>query len=969
MEPPASEARRDDEERGDPGWAPLDPCCPDTFRLLFERSTDPIFLFDPRAGVFLDANQAAVDLLKAGSKARLLNLRPTDWSPPMQPGGRPSLEAAREMTAEVERRGGHRFEWTALRTDGLEVPLEVVATPIVIRGRGLHVVVARDITERRRAEAALRESQELLASITDNISEAIYRSDAAHRLIFVNRAYLALFGYGSLAELQSVARECLYADPSVRQRLLELLGRDGWFSQQEVEYVRKDGSRFWGQASARVILDPATGAVLYHVGAIADITARRQATEEARRLNETLERRIAERTAELTASEASLRTLVEHAPEAIVVYDGDTGRLIQCNDNAVRLFGLPREELCRRTPADLSPPVQPDGRPSSEAAAEHIREALEGGAPVFEWTHRHASGRILMCEVRLVRLPEEGRQLVRGSIMDDTERHRRELVQQATYQISEAVHQAGDLESLYARIHEIVACLMPARNFYLALHDAENGLITFPYYQDEFGSTPPSPRPLDTGLTGAVLRTGLPLLVDSTWEARKRRMGTEVTFEGAEHIRYIESGRPASNWLGVPLRFAGRTVGVMAVQDYQNPEAYGESEKQLLAFVATQTALAIERKRSERALRESEEKFRALFEATSQGVMLHDTARYLEVNPATLRILGYSDPSELVGRHPRDTSPPFQPDGRRSDEAAEAYIRECVERGSARFEWVALSREGKEIQLEVILTRIETARGQIIQAVINDISERKRAEEELRRALEREKELGLLKSNFVSMVSHEFRTPLGIIMSSAGILSRYFERLSAEERREHLDSIQRGIRRMGDLMEEVLFLSRLDAGPTEFRPAPVDFPVLCRTLVDEVLSATGGRCPIRLEVEPLPAVAMADEKLLRPVFTNLLGNAVKYSEAGSAVELRVSAEGPDVVCTVTDRGIGIPDADREWIFHAFHRGRNVGTRSGTGLGLVIVQRCLEIHGGKIAVASALGKGTTMTVRVPVFGNG
>ncbi|MBL9127548.1 MAG: PAS domain S-box protein, partial [Verrucomicrobiales bacterium] len=486
----------------------------DTFRLLFERSTDPIFLFDPSTGTFEDANAAAVEMLRCGTKQRLLAMGPTDWSPEFQPDGRPSAEAAAGFVAETSRRGAYRFEWQARRADGTDLPLEVVATAIRLGGRTLHVVVARDDTERKAAESALHESRELLASVADNISEAIYRSDARHRLIFVNRAYLRLFGYPSLEALQAVPRETLYANPAVRPRLLDRLGRDGGFSQEEIEYLRRDGTRFWGLTSSHAITDPRTGAVLYHVGAIADITERRSAADEIRRLNATLEQNIARRTAALTESEASLRTLIEHAPEAIVVYDADDGRFVSGNGNAHRLFGVDAERLRHLTPLDVSPPFQPDGRTSADAAAAYIEAALGGEIPVFDWVHRNSGGRPIPCEIRLVRLPAERRRLLRASITDTSERQRRERTQQATYLISEAVHSVDDLASLYARIHEIIGTLMPARNFYIALYSRETDIIQFAYFRDEYGDDLPEPRPIDTGLTGAVLQCGQPLLVD-----------------------------------------------------------------------------------------------------------------------------------------------------------------------------------------------------------------------------------------------------------------------------------------------------------------------------------------------------------------------------------------------------------------------------------------------------------------------
>jgi PAS domain S-box-containing protein len=312
-----------------------------------------------------------------------------------------------------------------------------------------------------------------------------------------------------------------------------------------------------------------------------------------------------------------------------------------------------------------------------------------------------------------------------------SERKRREKIQQATYEISEAAHAAEDLSSLYAQIHRIIKGLMHADNFYIALFDPVTGLISFPHFADE-RSDKPEPFPPGTGLTGYVLRTGKALLLDGSINARKRRVGDKVTFEGFEEISYVESGEPAATWLGVPLSIQGKPVGVMAVQDYKDGKAYGEEEKRILAFVATQTALAIDRKRSQQALRESEQKFRALFEGSSQGVLIQDEEKFLEVNSATLRILGFESPAAILGKHPKDTSPPFQPNGESSESASLRHIAECMKNGSSRFDWVGLNARGEEVPFEVILTRVELGDRRLIQAVINDISERKKAEAQLR---------------------------------------------------------------------------------------------------------------------------------------------------------------------------------------------------------------------------------------------
>ena len=238
--------------------------------------------------------------------------------------------------------------------------------------------------------------------------------------------------------------------------------------------------------------------------------------------------------------------------------------------------------------------------------------------------------------------------------------------------------------------------------------------------------------------------------------------------------------------------------------------------------------------------------------------------------------------------------------------------------------------------------------------------------------LQMERELHELKSHFVNTVSHEFRTPLGVIMSSAENLRDYHERFTPAQRAEHLHDIFAASQTMSGLMEEVLLLGRVESGKVTFRPAPLDLPALCERFIDEVRSATENRCPINVKFEDGRAGTSAatavrgDEGLLRHILVNLLTNAVKYSAPGRPVALTVEVHEPFAQFTIRDHGIGIPTEDLPHLFDAFHRGANVGNTHGTGLGLVIVKRCVDLHGGTIECQSQPGAGTTFTVRLPLF---
>ncbi len=305
------------------------------------------------------------------------------------------------------------------------------------------------------------------------------------------------------------------------------------------------------------------------------------------------------------------------------------------------------------------------------------------------------------------------------------------------------------------------------------------------------------------------------------------------------------------------------------------------------------------------------------------------------------------------------------------DISARAVVRQGDELGelAGAFNEMAARVAEREAQLRHLNLdlekRVETRTGELREA--NESLTR--AREEALRLLAKEKELSELKSNFVALVSHEFRTPLEIILSSVDNLDRYHDRLPVEKRQQLLKSIHKAVRRMAGMMEEVLVLGRLETDRVTFKDAPLDLPALCRRLVDEIESAMNRRCPIDLRLPEHLEPARGDESLLRHIFTNLLSNAVKYSPTGQAVDFTVSRSGEHAIVVISDRGCGIPEQDQQRVFQAFHRGTNVGQIPGTGLGLMIVRRCVEMHGGEISFESLEGQGTTFTVTLPLFGNG
>ena len=301
----------------------------------------------------------------------------------------------------------------------------------------------------------------------------------------------------------------------------------------------------------------------------------------------------------------------------------------------------------------------------------------------------------------------------------------------------------------------------------------------------------------------------------------------------------------------------------------------------------------------------------------------------------------------------------------RLEDAYSAGYRNALDRATSlqRATW-ALAFLIAVLGLTDVILRVQRTNGALATAT----QELRRANAALAVEREKERELGELKARFVAMTTHEFRTPLSAILSSGELLSRYGATWARERTASHLERIQASARHMHHMLEEILLIGRAEAGALKPQPASIELDGFCRRLVGTLEETFDRSHPILLELSGDLSVEL-DERLLTHVLSNLLENALKYSPAGSEIVLNVDVT--DAVCrfAVRDRGIGIAEADMPHLFTSFERGKNVGQVTGSGLGLAVVRRALDVQGGTIGVTSTLGKGTEFTVTLPLSASG
>ena len=641
-----------------------------------------------------------------------------------------------------------------------------------------------------------------------------------------------------------------------------------------------------------------------------------------------------------------LEQLFQSSPDPLIVVDTSFHTLC-VNQEFQRIFGYSAAQI-------LGQPIDPFILvPERAAESQWIQQCLGRGERLtLETQRRCQNGTLIDVSISCAPLIINGNPAAFYAVYRDiSDRKRSEVLSSALYRIAEKASAAQDLQQFFAAIHSIVDELMCARNFSIAIHDAESNLLSFPYFVDEKQSAP-APEKLASGLTEYVLRTGEPLLCTAELAQQMQKRGD---------IKLTTP--PPSQWLAVPLKVNSHAFGALILKSYSSNSQFGERDKEILTLVSQQLAAAIDRKRNEQELRRSEVRYRSLVQTAVYGIYRASLdGRFLDVNPALIEMLGYTSALEVLALHPQKDV--FL------DPSAYARLVEEFRRtgGMDGFEARWRRKDGSPITVRISGRAVASSDGpsDALEAIAEDITARRVLEDQFRQAQKMEA-VGRLAGG----IAHDFNNLLMVISGYTEIL---LDQLAPEHSlHAKAESIQQASDRASALTRQLLAFSRkqhLELKVTDINAIVTNMERLLRPLIGEDVELT-------THLESAVGCTRADAGQLEQVIMNLVVNAKDAMPNGGKLSIRTAAitvddsqghentfikHGPYITISISDTGEGMDRETQARIFEPFFTTKEKG--KGTGLGLSTVYGIVKQSGGYVFVQSEPGHGTTFTIYFP-----
>ncbi|MDA3861659.1 MAG: PAS domain-containing sensor histidine kinase [Melioribacteraceae bacterium] len=476
------------------------------------------------------------------------------------------------------------YKVTGLRKDGSTFPAEIRAkNNTTYLEKKVRVTTLSDISDRMFIEEELKESEKKYRTIIERSNDMIWSLDHVGNIIFFNNKVEKITGLKfSEYEGKSFIHIILEEDIPI---LMDIFTRT--MKGEAIDYELRVSSPF-----GLVTIATHTAPIYDENEEITGVISFGKDITKSKEVEEMLKK-----------SHNKYQDLFEKSKDAILIIQD--GTFVDCNKAAVEMLKYKeKSELLLTHPSDLSPEKQPDGRYSKEKSEEMMNIAVEKGSHRFEWNHVRANKENFPVEVLLTSITnEDGSQTLHTTWRDISNRKKDEKLQKALYDITEEANKDSSVSEYYKSLHGIIKELMPANNFYLAIHNSETNIIRFPYHVDERDAHP-KPKLLGKGLTEYVLKT------------KKSQIITAEKDKILQERNAVElSGEFTKIWVGIYLKFEGKYKGVLVIQDYENENAYDNESLKILKFVSEQIVKVLDKRYADASLREMVEK---LFEAKEQ---------------------------------------------------------------------------------------------------------------------------------------------------------------------------------------------------------------------------------------------------------------------------------------------------------------------------------------------------------------
>ena len=887
-------------------------------QLLFSGNPQPMYIYDPKTLAFLDVNEAALAQYGYAREEFLrmciTDIRPVEDIPRV-------LEAVRNNPSALAFRG----YWRHRRKNGEIFEVEVTTQGILFGGRKATLASVQDISARRAAEEKVAEHNAYLRALTENNPMAIVVMDANGRVQMCNPAFENLFGYRQ-SDILGAELDLLVVPARDASEALELSRRatSGEVVRAEGKRRRNDGSL----VDVQIVAVPLTanGKRTGSFGMYEDITERCRAEEAQQR------------------AEERLRLLFENAVEGIF-QTTPQGRILSMNPALARMCGY---SSCGEMLECITDVAQ-DAYADPEFREEFKRRIEKKGVvEQFEYQLRRKDGaKIWVSEnARAVRDAHGKIVCYEGTVEDITDYKRAELERQVNFEIIRGVNVTDNLDDLLRLIHLALKKVLYTENCFVALYEPATEMFHFPFFVDQFDVAPP-PQQVGRSCTAYVYRTGRAMLIPQKAFDKLAEQG-EVELVGT----------PSPSWLGVPLQTPAATIGVLVVQHYENKNAYTERDLEFLGSVGGQIALAIERKRAEEKVRESEARLRVLVEQLPAVLWtVGKDLRFTSAMGAGLTRLGLKQ-NQVVGM----SLPEYFETSDQSFKPIAAHRRAMTgEPTTFHVEWKGGSYA---CHVEPLRDASGQLQGAICMAL--DITDRRQLEEQLRQSQKMEA-VGRLAGG----IAHDFNNLLMVIQGYADLLA---DRLAAgDPLRRNAEQIQTASQRATSLTRQLLAFSRkqmLAPKIISIQSIFVDMERILRRLIGE---------DIQLETSSTADVGLikADRSQIEQVILNLAVNARDAMPQGGRLTIEtanvdldasysgspaVLAPGKYVMLAVTDNGCGMDAETQTHIFEPFFTTKEKG--KGTGLGLATVYGIVKQSGGYVWVYSEPDRGTSFKIYLP-----